>query len=143
MRPGRELDTRISREIFGYEVFVKQKIIHERTPAGPRPLRNYSKDMAWAWQVAEAMKVTLIPIENGTWFAMAGTTKGWESPAEFLTYLQKGEFVDAGAAVGEDAPLTICLAALKASEARRKTHQAKDETPSFPQNTEEVLGASG
>lgn len=30
MRPGREIDTRIAREVFGNEVWASNKMIHER-----------------------------------------------------------------------------------------------------------------
>jgi hypothetical protein len=120
MRPGRELDVQIAKEVFGYNVWAKAKVLYESAPLGERPLRAYSRDMEWAWEVAAQMKISLIPIEGGQWFAFAGTVVGWKSPAEFIKYLQSGDFVDAGAALGESAPLAICIAAIKAAEKRKQ-----------------------
>ena len=50
---------------------------------------------------------------------MAGGNEGFKSPADFIQYLSAGNFVDAGAALNESAPLSICLAALKALEAKQ------------------------
>lgn len=119
MRPGRELDTTIAQQVFGHFVFVKNKELYERAPKGDRPLRKYSKDIQAAHEVMEKMKVALIPVENNQWFALIGGADGWKSPADFIQYLQTGKFVEAGAAVGEEIPLTVCLAALKAIEAQK------------------------
>ncbi len=135
MRPGRELDTKIAEDIFGHTVLVKQKVLHERTPGGDRPLRNYSKEIQWAWEVAKKMNITMIPIEGGTWFAMAGKENGWGSPGEFIAYLTTGNFVDSGAAVGDDAPLMICLAALKALESRKVQKVNLSSSESAPSQT--------
>lgn len=118
MRPGREMDCAIAQKIFGHRVHVKKRILHEETPKGERPLRLYSKEIEWAWEVAAKMGISLIPIENGSWFALVGNKHGWKSPAEFIEYLQTGEFAKAGAAVGENAPHVICMAALTAAENR-------------------------
>ncbi len=119
MRPGREIDCTIAEHVFGHRVFVKKRALYEETPKGERPLRFYAKEMAPAWEVAEKMSISMIPIENGQWFALVGTEFGWKNPAEFIAYMQTGKFVDAGAAVGESAPMVICVAALKAIEARK------------------------
>jgi len=126
MRPGRELDAKIAQEVFGYEVFMKQKVVHERTSHGDRPLRKYSKEIEWAFEVAKKMNITIVPIENGEWFAIVGQEQGWNSPAQFVEYLLSGQFTNSGAAVGADAPLTICLAALKALESRRANAEAAE-----------------
>jgi hypothetical protein len=128
MRPGRELDTSIAQQVFGHFVFVKNKELYERAPKGDRPLRKYSKEIAPAWEVAEKMKVSLIPVENNQWFALVGGADGWKSPADYITYLQTGKFVEAGAAVGDEVPLIICLAALKAVEARKLQSQGQTGT---------------
>jgi hypothetical protein len=120
MRPGREIDTRIAKEVFGYQIKVKNKALYEMASKGERPLRQYSKNIEWAWEVVEKMNITLIPIENQQWFALVGNSEAWKSPAEFLQYMQAGQFLDVGAAVGEEAPLTICMAALRAVENRAK-----------------------
>jgi hypothetical protein len=118
MRPGRELDTLIARHIFNHDVVIKRKMPTEVTPAGERPLRLYSKEIAAAFDVARATNMALIPIEGGSWFALVGAETGYKTPAEFITYLSKGDFANAGAAVTEDPALSICVAALKSVESR-------------------------
>ena len=120
MRPGREIDAQIAVEIFGHEVFAKNKVLHERAPQGDRPLRNYSKEMEFAWEVATKMRISLIPVEGGNWFAFVAPVEGWTSPQSFLQYLEGGDFSECGAAVGESGALVICQAALKALEKRRE-----------------------
>lgn len=124
MRPGRELDCSVAQEILGHDVYAKSRVLYERTPQGERPLRNYTKEMQWAWEVAERANISLIPIENGCWFALAGNEFGWKSPAEFIAYLQTGDFLNSGAAVGANPALMICVAAMKAVESRAaaRTH---------------------
>jgi hypothetical protein len=119
MRPGRELDCQIAQEVFGHRVFVKKRVLYEDAPLGERPLPDYTKDIRWAWEVAEKMSISLIPIENGSWFALVGPEAGWKSPGDFIQYLGTGEFVNSGAAVGPSAPLMICVAAMKAVETRK------------------------
>lgn len=118
MRPGRELDTMIARHIFNHETVIKRKIPTEITPAGERPLREYSKEIGAAFDVAKKLNISLIPIEGGSWFALAGKSEGFTSPGEFISYLSAGDFVNAGAAVTESPALSICLAAMKAIEAK-------------------------
>lgn len=118
MRPGRELDTMIAQHIFNHQVIIKRKIPTEVTPAGERPLREYSKEIGAAFDVAKKLNISLIPIEDGSWFALAGKKDGFSSPASFMEYLSAGNFVEAGAAINESAPLSICLAAMKAIESK-------------------------
>lgn len=122
MRPGREMDVEIAKEVFGHRVWAKGKVLYENAALGDRPLRNYSKEMEWAWEVAERMKITLLPIEGGQWFAFNGPMekKGWESPQELLKFLEAGQFDGCGAAVGEKAPQAICEAALRTTEKREQ-----------------------
>lgn len=126
MRPGREIDARIAQEVFGYEVTVVKKVLHEKAPLGVRPLLKYSKDIAAAWLVAEKMHIALLPVEGNAWFAMAGKADGWKSPAEFLEFLQEAKFVEAGAAVGQNPAETICLAALNAVDKRAASTADQD-----------------
>lgn len=121
MRPGRELDTMIAQHIFGHEVIIKRKVPTEVTPSGERPLREYSKEIGAAFDVAKKLNISLIPIEGGQWFALKGKEEGFTSPASFIEYLSAGNFVDAGAAVTESPSLSICLAAMKAVEAKLAT----------------------
>lgn len=120
MTVTRDLDQLVSQYVLGHQIIQQKKGgIKERTRLGHiRPLRAYSKDIGAAWEVAEKMQITLIPIQGGKWFAMAGNVDGWGSPAEFLKFLGSAEFTEAGAAVEENAPLTICLAALAAIQKR-------------------------
>jgi Phage ABA sandwich domain len=118
MRPGRELDTMIAQHIFNHEVVIKRKIPTEVTPAGDRPLREYSKEIGAAFDVARKLNISLIPIEGGQWFALRGNAEGFSSPAQFIQYLSAGNFVEAGAAITESAPLSICLAAMKSFQAK-------------------------
>ena len=106
---------------------LKKKILHEVTPLGERPLRNYTKEIEFAWEVAEKMRVALIPIEGGNWFALAGKIEGWTGPEALLHYLQGGDFSDCGASVGASAPLVICQSALVARE-KQKLRDAIDRT---------------
>jgi hypothetical protein len=126
MRPGREIDARIAKEIFGYEVWAKNKVLHERAEKGERPLRNYSKEIEFAWEVATKMRVSLVPIEGGEWFAFIAPKDGWKSPIDFLKYLEGGDFTDCGAFVDASAPMAICQAALKVMEKRQALQQTQD-----------------
>lgn len=121
MRPGREIDTRIATEIFGHKVWARGKVLVENSPQGERPLRQYSRDMGHAWEVASKMHVALIPIENGMWFAFVGPgeLQGWSSPQAMLQVLEEKKFEGCGAAVGEIPAFVICEAALRAAEKRR------------------------
>lgn len=119
MRPGREVDTRIAREVFGHEVWATNKVIHEKFGDVKRPLRNYSREMEWAWEVAQALRITLVPVRTGEWFAFSAGAEGWESPQAFAEFLNAGNFAGCGAALSESAPLAICEAALRAMEKRR------------------------
>jgi hypothetical protein len=120
MRRGREVDTMIAQNIFHHQVVIKRKVPTEITPAGERPLREYSKEIGAAFEVVKKLNMSLIPIEGGSWFALAGEKEGFKTPASFIQYLGSGNFVDAGAAVTESAPLSICLAALNAYAAKQK-----------------------
>jgi hypothetical protein len=121
MRPGRELDTYIAREALGHIVKVKQKELWEVTDKGERPLRKYSRDITAAWEVVERMGITIIPVEGQLWFAFVGEGRAWKSPAAFIEFLGKGDFMNSGAAVGEDPAETICVAATNALEKKKNS----------------------
>ncbi len=129
MRPGRELDTMIAQHIFSHEVIIKRKLPTEVTPQGERPLREYSKEIGAAFDVAKLLNISLIPIEGGQWFALKGGNEGFKSPAEFIQYLSEGNFVNAGAAVTESAPLSICLAAMKYVEVKLAQERLDQDQP--------------
>lgn len=136
MKVGRELDIIIARDVLGHEVVKNKKFgFVETTPKGTRPMKKYSKEIEAAWEVALHLGITLLPIQDGTWFAMIGPDKGWASPAEFLKYLQEGQFLKGGAAVAETAPLAICLAAYRIVE-REQSATAVTEVPAIvPENS--------
>ncbi|MGZ3712391.1 MAG: hypothetical protein ACXVBE_11580 [Bdellovibrionota bacterium] len=108
------MDTRIAREVFGHEVWATNKTLHEKTPDGKRPLRNYTKEIEWAWEVAQHMRISVMPVNEDQWFAFVAGNNGWKSPQEFAEFLQAGNFKGCGAAVGENIPAVICEAALRA-----------------------------
>ncbi|RZA08906.1 MAG: hypothetical protein EOP11_03385 [Proteobacteria bacterium] len=124
MRPGREMDTRIAKEIFGHEVWATNKTLHEKTPEGKRPLRLYTKEIEWAFAVAEKMKITLLSVEGNRWFAFSAENDGWESPQAFVEFLAKGDYKGCGASVGENAAFVICEAALRAIDKRAQEREA-------------------
>jgi hypothetical protein len=118
MRPGREIDTLIAKHIFDHQVIIKRKVPTEVTSAGERPLREYSKDIAAAFEVAKKLNISLIPIQGGSWFALAGGNEGFATPADFIKYLGAGNFADAGAAVSESPALSISIAAIRSVESK-------------------------
>jgi hypothetical protein len=128
MRPGREMDTRIAREVFGHEVWATNKTLHEKTPDGKRPLRNYTKEIEWAWEVAQQMRISIMPVNEDQWFAFVAGNTGWKSPQEFAEFLQAGNFKGCGAAVGESIPTVICEAALRALD-KNITEVAESQHP--------------
>jgi hypothetical protein len=146
MRPGRELDVRIAKEVFGHNVWAQNKELFENAEKGDRPLRKYSKDIEWAMEVAKKMKVALLPVAGGDWFAFVGPEKsaGWESPQAMLQFLEAGNFNDCGAAVGTDAAKLICEAALKAVEKRQAVQAlaSQTETPEAADESEQHASLS-
>ena len=78
----------------------------------------------------EKLGITLLPVDQG-WFALVGEKRGWTSPAEFIAYLQTADFANSDAAVGDQAPLTICLAVMKALERRQVGACAMDRSGSY------------
>jgi hypothetical protein len=86
-----------------------------------------------AWEVAQKMRITLIPIQDRSWFALVGKPTGWESPAQLMQYMAENAFAEGGAAVQNSAPLAICLAALTAIQKRgasgKKTSKKPESTP--------------
>ncbi len=126
MRPGREIDTQIAIEVFGHKVWARGKVLLENPKTGERPLRNYTRDIEWAWKVAEKMHISVLAIENGNWFAFAGPpdVEGWAAPEQMLKVLEEKNFEGCGASVGDNLPFAICEAALRAIAKRRPLTQA-------------------
>jgi hypothetical protein len=131
LKVGRELDIIMAQEVLGHEVAKNKKFgFVETTPLGTRPMKKYSKDIEAAWEIALHLGVTLLPIQDGTWFAMIGPERGWESPAQFYKYMQDAQFMRSGAAVAESGPLAICLAAYQAVQRRQTSEAANSESTS-------------
>lgn len=128
----RSLDKFIAQKILGYAVHSDSRGAVRETPVAggqSRPLRSYSNDMTAAWEVATKLGVTLLPTDEG-WFCLIGPENKWRSPAHFIEFLAKADFVKAGAAVSVEGPMSICLAALRwyeNLESRGETEH--DETP--------------
>ncbi|MBC7465000.1 MAG: hypothetical protein H7256_03320 [Bdellovibrio sp.] len=135
MRAGKELNLRIATEVFGYEVKPHNGELYEFRPQGNCPLRNYSTEMEYAWEVAAFMKVTLIPIVGDHWFAFIGSADnaGWESPQAVLEFLNAGVFSVAGAAVNINPCLAICTAAIKMVEKKKRLETALSELTPPPE----------
>lgn len=137
MKKAREVDILMAQRVLGHSIYYeKSGAIREKAHNGQsRPLRSYSTDISAAWELVEKLGMTLIPVAGG-WFALVGPKAAWDNPAEFLAFLQKGDFVNGGAAVGESAPLTVCMAALKVLEKRdveaagAEIHEGADESSS-------------
>jgi hypothetical protein len=134
MRPGREVDAEIAKKVFGHRVWSQAKVLYENAEKGDRPLRNYSKEMEWAWEVAKHLRMTILPIGPVEWFVFVGPAgqTGWDSPTAALEFLNSGEFEGCGAAVGDNLPLLICQAALKAMEKRSVDLQVIDTEQAAP-----------
>lgn len=139
MRAGRELDRVIAQRVMGYVVTQQKREVFEATPKGTRPLAHYTTDISAAWEVAERLAITLIPVQGGQWFALVGKGERWNSPADFLKFLGEGKFLNAGAAVAETAAMTICQAALNSIEnkelAARSESEGSGPGPSGPEAT--------
>ena len=116
MRAGRELDRVIAERVLGHVVTQQKREVFEATEKGTRPLANYTTDIEAAWEVAEKLSITLIPVKENAWFTLVGRGERWSSPADFLQFLGEGKFLNAGAAVNDTAPMAICAAAIKAIE---------------------------
>ena len=116
---NRELDLYMAERILGHKIQNDKngKTFEILNSGQTRPLRAYSQDMGAAWELVEKMGISVLPVEQG-WFALVGNARGWESPADFIAYLQTADFANSGAAVGETAAMTICLAAMRAVESR-------------------------
>lgn len=129
IQEDRGIDKIMATKILGHEIFneqngsTKEKLENGQT----RPLRNYSKEIGAAWEVANKIGVTLLPTSEG-WFALIGAEAQWKSPAEFVEYLAKGNFVNSGAAVSPDGPMAICLAALRWIQHHESKQEINSET---------------
>lgn len=110
----RDIDKLMASKVLGHTLYYeKNGAIRERLASGQtRPLRPYATDIAAAWEVVQKLGVALLPTSEG-WFALIGESHAWRSPAEFMAYLQKGDFVRAGAAVAPQASTAVCLAAVR------------------------------
>jgi hypothetical protein len=136
MQEARELDKMMAEKILGHVLFYEQNgALKEKIPGGhSRPLAPYSTDIAAAFEVVTKLGVTLIPVDEG-WFALIGDRPVWASPAEFMSFLQKGDFVNAGAAVSPSAPMAVCLAAIRTLEHRLRVATEKMRESEPPDET--------
>lgn len=134
MHPGREIDIQIAAEVFAHKVSIRDGELFESTPAGERPLSHYSTEIKWAWEVAQKMKITLLPVTEGNWFAFVGPegNEGWTTPNAMLELLESKKFDTCGAAVGHDVPNIICEAALSAITKRKVRARTADVLPLIP-----------
>lgn len=116
---NRELDLYMAERVLGHTIQNDKhgKTFEVLSSGQTRPLRPYSQDMGAAWELVEKLGISVLPVEQG-WFALVGNARGWESPADFIAYLQTADFAHSGAAVGESAAMTVCLAAMRALESR-------------------------
>ncbi|MGZ3688330.1 MAG: BC1872 family protein [Bdellovibrionota bacterium] len=119
MKAGRELDYLIAEKVMGYPIKRQKREVFEATPKGTRPVVKYSTDIEAAWEVAERFGVTLIPVQENAWFGLVRPEKDFSSPDELVDILKNKNFTGCGAAAADTAPLTICLAALRAFEAQQ------------------------
>ncbi len=117
----KDLDALVSQYVMEHDVIrLKKGGLRERTRQQHiRPMRAYSADISAAWEVVQKLGILVIPIADGTFFSLVGGEKGWNSPADLIQYLQTADFATGGAAVADSAPLSICLAALKAVQKRK------------------------
>jgi hypothetical protein len=111
MTPGRDLNNLIAERVMGQE-------------KGTKPVRDYSNKIEDAWEVATRLGISLIPVADHSWFAMVGPIGGFQSPADFIECMQKADFANSGAAVTKSAALSICIAAIKATEKRASDESA-------------------
>lgn len=130
---NRDLDLYMAQKILGHTTYYEQSgAVRERTAAGQtRPLHHYSTSIGAAWEIAEKIGVTLIPVEGG-WFALVGPAPRWTSPADFLKYIQNTDFTKAGAALADEAAQSICLAALRATETKLAQEQLAEASTDLP-----------
>jgi hypothetical protein len=129
MRPGRETDTRVAKELFGNEVWATNRVVYERTSDGKRPLRRYSSDIQFAWEIAMRFKISLLPVEGNRWFAFTAPAGGWNSPKEFTDFLIAGDFNRCGASESDNPAFAICMAALIANEKRLQNEKSENLPP--------------
>jgi hypothetical protein len=129
MKPGRELDALVAEKVMG-------QVVH-RNPKGGwslgppdywddhgctelvNPLPAYSEDIAAAWEVVARLR-ELFP---ASLFSILETFdeaqgKGLRYGVHILHYLGMGDFRTEGQATADTAPHAICLAALRAVDAR-------------------------
>lgn len=114
MKPGRELDARIAREVFKMTVSlgdIPGRLEKDFYTGQLMPIPRYSNSIADAWEVVEKLS------KRGEWTLFGQEGIGWE--AKF--YSSTGGMdavVTRVSALENTAPLAICLAALKALESK-------------------------
>ena len=93
---GRELDRIVAQSVMGRTVSQQKREVFESTEKGTRPLANYTTDISAAWEVAEHMAITLVPIQENSWFALVGRGSRWASPAGVHQVSRSGRLLERG-----------------------------------------------
>lgn len=113
MTPGRELDALVAEKVMGLDVNrTGPETMWFARPMGGNwdDLKDYSTDIAAAWEVVEAVKAR--KIDQG-WFDLGFANGSWGATFRTGAYYEPIEHVRA-----PTAPHAICLAALKAVETK-------------------------
>ena len=115
LKAGPDLDVLIARDVMGYIFCEKHQAwtLPNRGIDFKCPPFSSSDYMEWAWQVAEKMRIAVIPIADGRWWAVVDS--GFQAKAGDFTWYER-EFNSGEACVSESAAHAICLAALKKLE---------------------------
>jgi hypothetical protein len=119
MKPGRELDALIAEKVMGIKhpiTIHRDKTAYQWGSATDEWefLPEYSTDIAAAWKVVEKLGLCVWPTEDAKWFAFQDrfdSSYGEE-------YWFGGENFLSRYVIADTAPHAICLAALKALEAK-------------------------
>ena len=64
LKPMRKPERLCKRSFFGHEVVIKRKVPTEVTPAGERPLREYSKEIGAAFTESAPLSICLAQEEQ-------------------------------------------------------------------------------
>lgn len=117
MKAGREMDALVAEKVMGWKRFAVCDKLHppymeETRHTFAHGFPDYSTDITAAWEVAEKMRVAVMPIDGGGWAAKdisIDATHGTE------LYIIPGSDEECyGWTKADTAPLAICRAALKA-----------------------------
>jgi hypothetical protein len=121
MKPGRELDAIVAEQVFGCLIDRNQVgpwQIHETQSNGIVVLKSippYSTDWAAAGEVAEKLRIALVPLEGGRWAASQDeqSIMWMERGKPCYSYFERN--LDSWS-IADTAPHAICLAAIAEDE---------------------------